>query len=156
MSESSSGTLDHCTCTNCGGRCKVIEGAWGVNIQSSLARSLCGLSEGARLGRAERAKVTLFRSYSRAPKLFSFTWTESNHLTMDMALQADPFVFNCPSRRGSPWPSLKMTAKRYRALGLPLAKDGLTLLLFHCVGARESSLHNFYSAKICSSYKLTR
>lgn len=56
-----------------------------------------------------------------------------------MALQVQSFVFDCPSRRGSPWPALKMTAKRYRSTGVSPQRDGLTLMFFHCIGARTCS-----------------
>jgi len=48
-----------------------------------------------------------------------------------MTLSIRPFVLKCPSRG---WPILNMTANRYRASSSPV--DGLTLLFFHCNGAR--------------------
>ena len=48
-----------------------------------------------------------------------------------MSLWIRPFVLQCPSRR---WPKLNMTANHYRASNSPV--DGLTLLFFHCNGAR--------------------
>ncbi|KAF7784898.1 hypothetical protein Agabi119p4_1063 [Agaricus bisporus var. burnettii] len=54
-----------------------------------------------------------------------------------MALQVDPFIFDCPSRRSSPWPSLKMTANRYRINEKSPPKDGLTLMFFHCIGSHK-------------------
>jgi len=48
-----------------------------------------------------------------------------------MSLWIRPFVLKCPSRG---WPRLDMTANRYRASNSP--GDGLTLLFFHCNGAR--------------------
>lgn len=70
--------------------------------------------------------------------------------TVHMALQVDPFVFDCPPRRGSSWPPLKMTAKRYRRTGKSPPRDGLTLMFFHCIGGREQLLHVRQDSKLLS------
>ncbi|KAF9449728.1 alpha/beta-hydrolase [Macrolepiota fuliginosa MF-IS2] len=59
------------------------------------------------------------------------------HFGTHMALDIRQFIFDAPSRRGSSWPALKMTAKRYRIPNPYPPKDGLTLLFFHCIGAHK-------------------